>query len=244
LDKYPETLTEEENGADMTGEKRDWVFARVTETIGNEYWLYCVDDSQLRKGKISAAIGNYDGLSGSVTFSGRLTINPKVVNDHIYIAFPFDQTPRISGRKAKPLPEFDREDVLKWMAPDPDFKTASLLESYRVPKCDLVLATIRIELSDVLFCFSPSHGRLWRMNFPGGGPSGGLAVAERPGEHCGAMENTTIYVLPDFDGDGYNELLVNSTATMLFDLSTHASGTLRRLRSQPYLPTRTLPGKK
>ncbi|MCC6794275.1 MAG: hypothetical protein IT366_04095 [Candidatus Hydrogenedentes bacterium] len=242
-------------------ECREWILAHVSERIGADRWLYCVNDGSLLSARITGVSYEYDELNGSVRFLGNLEIPQGTINRRVYVSFASDTKPRVSKPEPKEFPkadfvatqnwiksESDEPGLLMvksdWLDPDVNYKTVTLLDARHVPQTNLNLVTVRHELSDLLLFLAPVFDQS-EQKIPSRWKCIGLDyVADRPGDHCGATSSTTIYALPDFNNDGCRELMVNSSyTTSLYDLSLKDRDTPHVLRCQLGLPTAIVQGR-
>jgi len=253
--EFPEVMNEPESNVSAARER--WILTHVPEKIGDKRWLYCADDGVILSARITGVGYKYDGLDGAVKFFGSLEIHGEQGSRHLYISFPSKSHPRLAKREKEELPRADVEATRNWMKSESDepgllmvtplwfnpkvnYRTVSLLEARCIPQTDFNLITVRHELSDYLLFLSPVFNQSGHKELSNWKCVSMESVADRPGDHCGATSNTTIYALPDFNNDGCRELIVNSSyTTCLYDLSLEGRESPQVLRCQLGLPTVT-----
>lgn len=252
LTAFPDAMTE--INISITAARKRWILSHVSEKLGDERWLYSVDDGALHSATITDISCTYDGLSGKVSFFGQLDLPIRTHGRHLYISFPCESKPRLENRDTKEFPKADFEALRNWMKskadepglvmvtpkwfnPEINYKTVELLDARTVPQSGFNLITVRHALSDYLLFLAPLFDQSGQKK-PEWKCVTMEPVADRPGEFCGATDNATIYALPDFNQDGSRELMVNSSyTTTLYDLSIKDRETPHVLRCQLGLPT-------
>lgn len=172
----------------------------------------------------------YEPAGPSLTLCHAIDIDgPLGVTEHgtAGVAFASDVAPEAIWREAEALSAEERDRLTPIIAQAAGEAFGHILQASLLPGGEAALATARVGESDILYWAARANGS-WRViPLTAQYGNGGLAVEERPGAFCGAMQDSRIAVLPDLNGDGTPEVFVDSTVSWIVDPAAEGDPVLR-----------------